>query len=152
PGQPATSGATSLLYPVLLAVGYVAGFQGERLVWWALGIGVLTWIGSAFLVFSIILKSGTAINPRAKQLIGFAVTAAFLLTGSLGWAFMSGMETGLLIFAVLLTLWYAVNQDRRGVILAGSLTALIRPEGLIIGVSAVIFMAMNEASRRDVMR
>src|SRR5215475_3677802 len=34
PGQPPTSGATSLLYPLVLAVGYVLGFQGERLAWW----------------------------------------------------------------------------------------------------------------------
>src|SRR5262245_54825234 len=38
PDQPATSGATSLLYPALLAVGYIIGFSGERLAWWALSI------------------------------------------------------------------------------------------------------------------
>src|SRR5262245_8144121 len=147
PGQPATSGATSLLYPVLLAAGYLVGFQGERLAWWAVGIGILSWIGSAWLVYGIIEQFSTRImnfkpsikewlkftsppdplsefgegesvgkrrefpeyfaghhNSSAEQSEALTLAIAFILTGSLGWAFMSGMETGLMIFATLLTL------------------------------------------------
>src|SRR6185436_20951141 len=31
PGQPPSSGATSFMYPALLAVGYILGFTAERL-------------------------------------------------------------------------------------------------------------------------
>ncbi len=144
PDQPPTSGATSLLYPAILAVGYRLGFQGERLAWWALLIGVLCWIGSVWLVYRIGANDGS----RAAHGVGLVMALAFALTGSLGWAFMSGMETGLMLLATLLTLWYVVRDDRRGAIFGGVLIALIRPEGLVIGLLAAITMTSRESSRR----
>ena len=41
PGLPATSGATSFLYPYVLAVGYLVGFQGLKLGLWAMIVGAL---------------------------------------------------------------------------------------------------------------
>ncbi len=148
PDQPPTSGATSLLYPAILAVGYRIGFQGEQLSWWALLIGIVCWFGSAWLIYRISARD----NSPAAHRIGLAVAVAFALTGSLGWAFMSGMETGLMVFATLLTLWYIVNQDRRGVIVAGILVTLVRPEGLAIGLLASLYMATCESSRRAFLR
>jgi hypothetical protein len=148
PDQPPTSGATSLLYPLLLAVGYRIGFRGEPLSWWALLIGVLCWFGSAWLVYRIGSRDGSL----PAHWIGLAVAVAFALTGSLGWAFMSGMETGLMVFATLLTLWYMVNEDRRGALIAGALVTLVRPEGLAIGLLASLYMATREPSRRAFLR
>jgi hypothetical protein len=148
PGQPPTSGATSLLYPAILAVGYLFGFQEIRLAWWALAVGALCWLGSTWLVYRI-SKRG---HDTTSHWIALANAVAFALTGSLGWAFMSGMETALMIFATLLTLWYVVCEDRRGVAVTGTLAGLIRPEGLAIGLLAVIYMALHERSRRDLIR
>jgi hypothetical protein len=148
PDQPATSGATSLLYPALLAVGYLLGFQGERLGWWALGIGLLSWVVSAWLVYRIGAKKGTPV----AHWIGLAVAVGFVLAGSLGWAFVSGMETGLAVFAALLTLWYIISEDRRGALVAGILATLIRPEGVVVGGLAALYLATQEHSRRDVLR
>ncbi|MCC7447655.1 MAG: hypothetical protein IT324_09575 [Anaerolineae bacterium] len=150
PDQPPTSGATSLLYPILLAVGYTIGFQGELLAWWALAIGALCWIGSAWLIYRTSHTDGE--NERSSHLIALAMAILFTLTGSLSWAFMSGMETGLMIVATLLTLWYVVNADRRGVIVAGTLAALTRPEGLAIGVIALIYIVSCETSRRAMIK
>src|SRR5260221_2963915 len=112
PGQPPTSGATSLLYPIILAVGYKLGFTGLQLGWWALGIGGLSWLLSAWVVYRLAAHDGTLAAHR----IGLLVAIAFALSGSLAWAFVSGMETGLMILATLTTLWYIVVADRRGVI------------------------------------
>src|SRR5579859_7304791 len=59
PDQPPTSGATSLLYPAILAVGYRLGFTGQRLAWWALGMGALSWLLSSWLVYRIAARDGT---------------------------------------------------------------------------------------------
>ena len=175
PGQPATSGATSLLYPVILAAGYLLGFQAERLAWWALAIGILSWLGSAWLVFLIGCETpsnhfksplhspslpaergpGGEVNPRVNYWLAFAAAIAFALTGSLEWAFLSGMETGLMVFLTLLTLWCVIREDRRNAMIAGTLAALIRPEGVVIGgVAALYLLALDwrEGGRAQVIR
>lgn len=149
PGQPPTSGATSLLYPIILAVGYKLGFTGLQLGWWALGIGGLSWLLSAWLVYRLGVHVGGKTDAQSAHWIALLMAIAFALSGSLGWAFVSGMETGLMILAMLATLWYATQNDRRGVIIAGIFAALIRPEGLVIAALAVLYMASREVSRRD---
>src|SRR5260221_987376 len=51
PDQPPTSGATSLLYPAILAGGY--WLTDKRLEWWSLAIGVVCWMLSAWVVYRI---------------------------------------------------------------------------------------------------
>jgi hypothetical protein len=150
PDQPPTSGATSLLYPVVLALGYRIGFTGEALSWWALGIGILCWIGSAWLVYRL----GAFLSEGLSWIhwIGLVVAAAFALTGSLSWAFMSGMETGPMVLLTLLTLWYVVRGDRRGVALSGAVVTLLRPEGALIGILAVVYLVASEPSIRAIIR
>ncbi len=41
PGLPPTSGATSFLYPYILALGDLIGFRGLNFGLWAMGIGAL---------------------------------------------------------------------------------------------------------------
>src|SRR5258708_9922629 len=139
--QPPTSGATSLLYPIILAVGYKLGLTGEQLGWWALAIGILSWLASTWLVYRIAARDGST----ASRWIGLFIAVAFALTGSLGWWFMSGMETGLMILATLLTLGYVIRDDWRGVVFAGTVAALLRPVGAVIGVLAAIYMAERES-------
>ncbi|HLY27507.1 MAG TPA: hypothetical protein VKQ72_14275 [Aggregatilineales bacterium] len=137
PDQPPTSGATSLLYPAILAVGYILGFTGQRLAWWALGIGTVCWLLSTWLVYRIAAREGTV----AAHWIALGIAVSFALSGSLAWAFMSGMETGLVILSILLTLWYTLRNDLRGAALAGAFAALLRPEGAVIGILAVVYLA-----------
>src|SRR5688500_16366531 len=52
-GDEATSGATSLIYPPLLAIGYLLGFRDLSLAYWALAIGVLAFILSGWLIYRL---------------------------------------------------------------------------------------------------
>lgn len=138
--QPPTSGATSLLYPPLLAVGYWLGFTGKALSWWALMLGVLAWYGSARLIVRLVEATK---SPYAKW-FGLGTALLFILHGSLAWAFLSGMETGLFIYAMLLTLWHVRADRSRAALLAGAFTALIRPEGAVIGLGAALYVLAGQ--------
>jgi len=35
PQDPPTSGNTSLLYPLLIAIGFAMGLEGQNILWWA---------------------------------------------------------------------------------------------------------------------
>src|SRR6187401_3476688 len=55
PGLPPTSGATSFLYPYMLAVGYLLGFQGLNLGLWAMLLGMVALACSCWLVYRLML-------------------------------------------------------------------------------------------------
>lgn len=141
PGLPPSSGATSFLYPFILAAGYLLGFQGLSLGLWAIGIGALALAGSAWLVYRLARAGG------APERLAVALIPIFTLNGAVSWHFMSGMETGLV---VLFSLWtvYALTlvlspsgrgerQHLRLLVVTATLLALIRPEGAILTLLAV---------------
>jgi hypothetical protein len=137
-GEPASSGATSFLYPYLLAAGYWLGAKGDSLRWWALAIGVFSWVGSVWLVYWLLWKNSTA-KPLVGAGLALMGALAFVLQGGLLWAFVSGMETGLFIFACLLSLAMLSTGKLRAALYAGALTALVRPEGAVIGLGVLLY-------------
>jgi hypothetical protein len=137
PGLPATSGATSFLYPYVLAFGYLMGFQELKLGLWAMGVGALAMIGSMWLVYKLIRLLYT------QDWVAVLVAVAFGISGPVAWHFMSGMETGLVILFALGTLYTVVKVVVNGRVLYGPFVvwatalALIRPEGGVFAVTAV---------------
>ncbi len=128
PGLPPSSGATSLLYPYLLASGYSLGFHGLALGVWALLIGTVALAASCWLLLQMAQSAGL------PWWASWLMVAAFVLTGSIGWHYMSGMETGLLICLMLLTL-YAMLKSRFALgVFAAALMAGTRPEGAIMAI------------------
>src|SRR5690349_16629797 len=53
--DPPTSGATSFIYPYLLAFGYLIGFQGLWLGLWAMLLGTIALIASLWAVYRLCL-------------------------------------------------------------------------------------------------
>lgn len=148
PGDPATSGATSLLYAPLLALGYAVGFSGWSLAYWALGIGGLAFFGSAWLVYLIGRASPLAEEPGGAG-YALALALAYGVTGPFVWAALSGMETALFLFVTLLT-FYAAQQDRlRLAVVAGTLAVLARPEGVIAAALAMLALAVRHSWPAD---
>lgn len=135
PGLPPTSGATSFLYPYILALGVLLGFDGLRLGLWAMIVGALALAGSAWLV--------VALGRRyASDWIAVLFAAAFALAGPVSWHFMSGMETGLVVLFVLWTLLAVQRLDVAQTAVAATLLSLVRPEGGALATLAVLTLIL----------
>ena len=68
----------------------------------------------------------------------------FLLCGPLLWGYYSGMAIGLFAFAILLTLYLFLIEDRRTP-LAATLLALARPEGIALVLLLIVLVAYRRA-------
>lgn len=144
PGHPPTSGATSFLYPVLLALGYRLGFQGLDLSLWAMILGAVALFGSMNMIYRLVLVM------KGGQGLAFFTALSFALTGAIAWHHMSGMETGIVTFLLLATFYSFVRRDFWRFIVAASLFALIRPEGSMLAVLAVmVYVARGPRSARS---
>jgi hypothetical protein len=129
PGNAPTTGATSLLYPVLLVPPHLLHLSPSLCIAWALALGAASMVACAFLVARLGLRLG---GPPA------ALLAPLLLLGSpyLLWGFMSGMEIGVYAAVLLATVLAYVRE--RGEARFPTLRwwafalALSRPEGAIL--------------------
>lgn len=130
PGLPPTSGATSFLYPYLLAIGDLIGFDGLNLGLWAMGLGALALAGSTWLVYRL----GRLYTNHGLSLL---IAVAFALNGPMSWHFLSGMETGLVILFVLWTLYGLMTRHALTCVIGATLLALIRPEGGVLAILAM---------------
>ena len=143
--DPVTGGATSFLYPHLLALGWLIGFQQDGLVVWALLIALVC----VSLVLYFLIRCGERLGSARA---GWASAALVLLSGHLGWAFWSGMEialfTALFLWVMSELLDSKPNQIRLG--LALGLFGLTRPEGVLIVVTCVGLMFLRRLIRREV--
>ena len=146
-GDPYSTGDTSFLYPILLAGGYRLGFHGEHLIWFALGLGVLSLGLSAGLVYRLTSHLAASFRPRdptVGRYLPVVAVAFFLLTGAVQWAYLSGMEGGLFTVFILAAL-DALVRGRCPALWIG-LAALTRPEGLIL--AAVLWLVVLLRHRR----
>jgi hypothetical protein len=141
PGDGPTSGATSLLYIPLLAVGYRLGFSGLSLAYWAVAIGALALLASGWLVYQLVRSAAlrTTLSQPMQRLIAVILMESFAISGPLDWASLSGMETILFAFTVVLALYaYTTGRDRPAwIAAAAALATLTRPEGALVAGLAV---------------
>ncbi len=137
PGEAATSGATSFLYPYVLAAGYALGFQGRALGEWAVLVGWAALGGALVGWWRLGAVWGVDV---ALRLLG----AALLAGGAFAWHFNSGMETGLVLLTVIWTLWAFSARQWQRFALWGSLLALMRPEAsAMAGLAALLALASD---------
>ena len=137
PGDVPTSGATSLLYLLVLAGGFLAGISKDSMPWAVLGLGLALYVTSSILL--------TDLARRTARMLGLneiisTLLAVILFAGSgwMAWSFMSGMETGLLITLVSLALWAQVTRRLGLMVIAGALAALTRPEAALLPAALLI--------------
>ncbi|NJO85148.1 MAG: hypothetical protein HC828_21990 [Blastochloris sp.] len=123
PGLPPTSGATSFLYPYVVAIIFALGDLRDGFAFWVmLLIGFPALATSGNLVYALVRR-------HAPAWIGAVMAALFIVSGPFAWHAMSGMETILVVLFLLWTLYEFVAGRLRGFIVAATLLALIRPEG-----------------------
>lgn len=137
PSLPPSSGATSLLYPYVLALGFWLGLDDLTFGYWALLWGVGAFIGASYILGLFSLKSGF------NRWITLSLCAAFVFTGAQSWHFFSGMESGLLIFFVFLCLYGLWTQHAPLTLGAAALMAITRPEGAIMAIVAVGVLSLQ---------
>lgn len=133
PGTPPVAGATSLLYPLVLALPWALGLREHSLVWatWAVG-----WLALGLLAD----EARRAAQKLAGTVAGVGTAALVLAFGANAWFASSGMEVVPLAWAMLRAIRRAaewcegefVGRERRGLWelgLTAFLLPLIRPEG-----------------------
>lgn len=144
-GDAPTSGSTSLIYMPLLAAGYMLGFKELALGYWAMALGIAAYVGSAWLIYLSVRESG------GSRLLSSLMMFTFVLNGAFIWSALSGMETLLFVFAVLLCLCAYQRGGQRKAALAGVLVALVRPEGAVVaGTLAVALVWRHWKTHRTV--
>ncbi|MBN1428277.1 MAG: hypothetical protein JXB07_07825 [Anaerolineae bacterium] len=144
-GDAPTTGATSLLYMLLLAGGFALGITRQAMPGVVLGLGSLLYIISTTLLAdtSRRLFKGIQSTPAGARLflpsvspsyVGLLAGILFVGSGWISWGFFSGMELGLLIMLIVGAMW-SIATSRPGLTsMFVSLAALTRPEMLILGV------------------
>ena len=153
-----SSGGTSLLYPLVLAIGYWAGFRQLWLMLWA-GIVACT------CVFGLLL-AGRRLFRNLPAWTSYGLPPVLLGVGALDWTFYSGMEVALLmgVWSLALIAWDDLLEKlgpgsaadrwrpwRAAVLLglAGSVIVATRPEGVtavaafVLGATAATLLKLG---------
>src|SRR5687768_15604817 len=137
-GQDPSSGATSLLYPFVLAIGSKLDFTGLSLGYWAYLVGALALFASALIVRAASLAAG--LPQWLAILMGLSVAA----WGPFVWHAFSGMETALVVAFALLTFHTFERQKLGSFLASASILAMLRPEASIMAVMASLIYAIRE--------
>jgi hypothetical protein len=132
PGEPPSTGATSLLQTAWLALGHAVGLRGEWLVAFAVATGIALYLGSVVLA----LRLGRRLGGEREGLLGGTLVA---LGGPVVWGFLYGSDIALVLF---LCLWLLERMVAAwatgalgGAVVAATLLALARPEGLLLALA-----------------
>jgi hypothetical protein len=158
-GEPISTGATSFLWPALLAPFYALGFRGETILWpaWLLSFGALG---------ALAYESYALTRPLAGRPAAIGAGAMTLAFGGFIWGAASGMEVvpfaWLIAFAARRTSEWAEHEERRTrrelfvLVALAVLCPLMRPEGalssLALGAVVALFPRRGALTikRRDV--
>jgi len=152
PGDPATTGTTSLPWMLLLSIGALLGMQGTAMIFFAMALG------GAFFAATVHAagEAQRALAPRKPgserpgdlPVVGLPLAGALvLLSGPLLWGAWSGMEIPLFTAAITAA-FLAFVRDRaapaQGSAVALAALALVRPEGaLLAGVAVVLWIVRS---------
>lgn len=128
--DPPTSGATSLLYPYILAFGYLIGFKGLWLGLWAMIVGTIALFASMIAVYRLCKVLDV------PQWLSVLTAVSFGLTGSIAWHFMSGMETGIIITLLLWVLLFVIEKRLFPFLIIAIFLTITRPEGGLVSAIA----------------
>jgi len=142
PGGGYSAGATSILWPMVLAPAWSLGARGHALVWVSYGLcGALytaTCVGAYRLVRALVPEGASRL---ARELTGAIAAASLLAIAPFAWTALSGMEVALaaaLFVAVALLMLRDDNRLRepaapsRLLAVALAALALARPEATIV--------------------
>ena len=148
-GNGYSSGGTSLTYPLVLAIGYLAGFQGLELMRFAAVVACVS-----VLAFLIVVRRAFRELPRWTS---YLLPPVLLSIGALDWTLWSGMEVAffLALWAVAFVAWddlvhgppdsAAAGVTRRAAWLGlwSALVVATRPEAAVVVACFSLFAALR---------
>lgn len=130
-----SSGATSFLWPLMLAPFYLLGLKGLSLIW-------ASWLLGTVFHAATILEAKRLAEPLVGRAAAIGVGAMCWLCGAFVWFAWSGMETIPFAWALVRACrvsadWLEKGEartmaDARSVMIAGVVAPLIRPEGACV--------------------
>lgn len=139
PGEPISTGATSALWPALLAPFYAVGFRGEAILWPA-------WVISFTALGALAYEAYALARPLAGRAAAIGAGAMTLSFSGFAWSATSGMEVVPFAWAIAATTrractWAEEPGGRSGRALAtllglAAVCPLLRPEGAITALAA----------------
>lgn len=152
-GQGYSSGATSLLWPALLAPFYAVGFRDLSIVW-------IAWFFGFWALFALALETYRLALPLVGAGAAAGAGAMVLGFGGYVWCAASGMEVVPLSWALAFGLrhciewWEAPAAERssrraRTLLAIAFLAPLVRPEGAVVSVLVFVSLAFARAEGRE---
>ncbi len=138
PGGGYSTGATSVLWPVLLAPGYWLGFREERLALWAAALGAVALWTCAWCTYRIL---GDALGSPGWGALGAALV---LTSGPLSWGCFGGMEVPLVAVMAIGIVRAVQTGSRRTALILAALLPLARPEWTAVTVAVVLRYSVGE--------
>ncbi len=152
-GEAISTGATSFLWPIILAPFYLVGFQGESILWPAWVLSYLALAGLAHEAYAL----ATPLAGRAAAVGAGAMVLAF---GGFAWCAASGMEV--VPFAWIIALasrrgaeWAEGTRSKRAyyILFALAIAApLMRPEGALTAIALGVVITIFPQRRGLVVR
>ncbi len=143
PGDSASSGATSPLWALLLAVGFVFGVRGQGGVPWSLVLAAMCM--AAFLcTFALVFR-----RAGGGLWGGLALAVGCTLYGRFAWGAYSGMEIPLTALGVAGLALALQTDDGLAAPLVGALLTVVRPDVGAAAVPAVLVWAAESRRTRN---
>lgn len=151
-GEPFTSGATSVLWPALLAPFYLVGFKGVSIMWpaWALSFTALGLL--AYDTYKIAI-------PLTGRATAIAAGAMVLTFSGFAWCASSGMEVIPFAWSMARCVRLAgdwvespvlrTKQLRIQLLVMAFVTTLLRPEGAVIALFVAATFIVHPESPKD---
>jgi hypothetical protein len=101
-GMPPSSGGTSMLWPLALAVFYAVGFRGDAIMWAAWILSYAAYAGLAYEAYAVT-------KGLASRAAGVVAAVLVLTFGGLQWFAASGMEVLPFAYAMLAAVRHAAE-------------------------------------------
>jgi hypothetical protein len=137
PGDRPTTGATSLLYMMLIALGFTLGVSHDAMPAAVLLVGALCFALTAALVADSGRHLAAYLGLEANS-TGILAGLWFAGSGWMAWSFLSGMETGWLVLFISVALWTMLVRRPGLMAVCTALAALTRPEAGFLGVVILV--------------
>ena len=141
PGDEASTGATSFIYPYIISIGFFFGLDGEYIVLW---IFLLQFV----ILFLFILLIHQIIHILIKKkILSYIITIIIVFNGNLLWGFFAQMEVPLYTYLMFLTAFryyrYIRDNNTKSLIyltLVMIAFVLTRPDGFYF--SAILILTL----------